>query len=204
MIRVVLTSFVIGLALALATDKTYGQHSFGLSGGLGMATVVEGQPAWFDYDVVYGLALGLMFESAEWSRIAVRTGLQYVEQGSQRTFHGIDEGSIKLGYIRSPLLIKVRILPGKFYPYIVGGPYGAYLMRSTLHYRGDVAALVDYTRTFDFGVTVGGGIGSSWRRKHVFVELNVNTGLSSVGRNVEVLTFRNSSVHLLTGMMFHF
>lgn len=188
----------------MSLSGVFGQ-AFKIIGGISRARFTE-LPGWgtipevsfvSDYKPGSVFGIGVEFPLDRYLSFDV-CGL-YFQKGMKITWFYWEEemGLSKYGLnvISLPACLKVRFLRDSS-PYILAGGELSYVLshRLTDDFAGQrsSADLKDKTRSFDFGLVVGGGVEATYRRWAVFFEFRYHAGLTNLSKGIQVYPLVNT------------
>ncbi|HSA96727.1 MAG TPA: porin family protein [Acidobacteriota bacterium] len=140
--------------------------------------------------------------------VAIQPEILYVRMGGAYEIDEANSLEFRHQYIQVPLLLKFNVIPaGPIRPFICGGGYGSYLIKSegVLEVDGVVQKedlTAEYVR-YDYGVVGGAGIAFKLPGIALSVEGRYNYGLANIIKDpVAGESIKNRSLMALVGIGF--
>jgi hypothetical protein len=165
------------------------------------------EPIPFSFGALDYFAGGLFFEGGL-GFISIQPEILYVRTGGQYEVDEANSLEFRHQYIQVPVLLKLNIIPaGPIRPFLCGGGYGAYLIKSegVLEIDGVSETEVltsDYER-FDYGLVGGAGIAFKLLGLSLSVEGRYNYGMANLLKDpMAGDSMKNESWMALVGFSF--
>lgn len=174
------------LLILFTTIETNAQIQFGLFGGANFADLKSQDNVMESITLFTG---GILIEynlSDEFSLIAQP---MYLQKGGRQPENDLNpELEVTIDYLELPLMLKYKFnLADEFKPYLVaGGTIGYRLnaeMKAEINMVSFTADLKDVSKSYDAGITMGGGIEIPTDKVTFFVEGKYILGLIDVHKN---------------------
>lgn len=161
--------------------------------GLNLATLsgyYEG-----NYRPCFGVGVAIHYTLSE--HIAVSSGLIYLQKGA-----GIPDEEVKLSYLELPVMFKYIFGTRNRSPYFVAGPTIAVNLNAEFEAYGDTYDME--IKSFDWGLSLGGGMSIPIGNNSIFVETRFALGLTNISDGDDYLVgdTKTRGVQLFSGIMF--
>jgi len=158
----------------------------GIKGGYTSSTfaLASTEPIPFSFGALDYFAGGLYFEGGL-GFISIQPEVLYVRMGGKYTVDADNSLEIRQEYVQVPVLIKLNIIPaGPIRPFLCGGGYGAYLLKSqgimTIDGVESRETLTSDYERFDYGLVGGAGIAFKLVGLSLSLEGRYNYGLANL------------------------
>lgn len=181
-------------AFVFATaGAAHAQLSIGAKIGANLANLEDAEVA--DSDARTGLIGGGFLRFGFGSAFSIQPELMYSPKGAKRLDVDAPGGAsvgLQLDYVQIPVLLRYDFQFDPFRPYLIAGPYGAFEVSCTQTDpdNEDVEAdCVDEVegqykrRTFDWGVTAGGGLSFGMGPGRLLLEARYDIGMQDLFDN---------------------
>ncbi|MGM0739596.1 MAG: porin family protein [Bacteroidota bacterium] len=211
--KITLCAILTGLFLLTGfqgASQAQGLINFGLKGGVNIANI-----SFDDFDENEsrtGITVGAMLDiGIPMFPVGVETGLYYSQKGTTSSFSESDgdltitsDGTIKLDYLKIPVLAKVNVgPPGPFKPHFVAGPYAGFILNaeSETTFMGEsfTEDISDDVESMDLGLMVGVGADLNMMVGKINVQGRYSFGLTDV---FEDEGSKNRVVSIVAGLSF--
>lgn len=140
---------VAATAVFFLTNGAMAQNSVGIRGGFSMFTVknfpVAQEGLRLEDGVVFGNFNAISFEIGLSPMFAIQPEVNYIQKGGKLKSSGESDFSlrVKMDYLETPLLAKLRLGKGPFKGYVIAGPSVGYAL------NGETKLTIDDFRTKD-------------------------------------------------------
>jgi hypothetical protein len=140
--------------------------------------------------------------------VSLRPEVLYVRMGGAYETDEANSREIRHDYVQVPILLRFNVVPlGPVRPFICGGGYGSYLIKSVsvLETGGVVEKedLTDEYLRYDYGVVVGAGIAFKVPLIGFSIEGRYNYGLANIIKDPAAgESLKNRSLMVLVGIGF--
>ena len=165
------------VAFLLITTNVHAQNSVGLRGGFSMFTVknfpVESNGQIVTDGVGFGNYNAISFEIGLGTHFAIQPEFNFIQKAGKINFEETDGLSlkVKMDYIETPILAKLRLGTGRFRGYLMAGPSVGYALNGKTTLTSDEIRVEDKIKfddsyvgdgrkdnRFDLGIVGGGGV----------------------------------------------
>lgn len=184
--------FLIAACMLFCVSGAYAQIKVGAKAGVNLATLTNDESA----KMKFGFHVGGFAQFAINERIAIQPELLYSAQGADSD----GDGSIALGYINLPVLLKVNLVEGLSAEV---GPQVGYLLSAKIEAGGVSVDMKDFCKKLD--VTAVVGLSYTFSEKFV-VGARYGFGLTAVNKDIPELfqgeKSKNSVISLSFGYKF--
>jgi len=162
-----------------------------------------------------GFLLGSGIEFALTRNVAIEIDGLYFQKGSriQKCYSLLEiyvcPKNYTLHVINIPLLLKIKFLSGSS-PYVLGGGEFSFILshgcRSILDGRtGNRISIKEFTKSFDYGLVLGGGFEVNMEATSYFIEGRYYLGLRNIIKgSIDWETTKTSAVALILGLKIKF
>jgi hypothetical protein len=173
-------SGLIVLLLASGTSAFAQGHSWGVKGGLNMATLSSDDSAAPDFKFRFGVVAGGFYTLAIGERFEIQPEGLFSQQGASLEEEGVS-ATIKIDYLTVPILARYRFAPRGHGLVVYGGPSIGFNVsaKATAKFGSENidTDISDDIETVDAGVTAG----AAYENGRLSLEGRYTFGLSDIG-----------------------
>lgn len=161
-----------------------------------------------DIDFRKGLAGGLFVNISPLKALSIQPELLFQQKGAVNENEDFNfREDVEIGYLNVPVLLKLRLPIGKFYPHVYAGPQFSYAFKSTYSVSaldlGDIEREVDL-RNYDVGGVFGFGLDVELL-DHLFLTGDVRYGLGGIRLDDnDDVDLKNKDISVMVGAGFRF
>lgn len=180
--------------------------TFGVKAGLNMANITGDLK---DTSMKIGMAGGAFLTYNITEMFAVQPEVLFTMKGAKGKDPDGAEGKWNINYIEIPVLLKVNLpTEGKIDPFLAVGP-GIGILMSSKQSDGESVDVKDYTKSTNFGIIAGAGVGYQMEKATLSLEARYEIGLATIAKNAEgddteVPSYKTSDISILVGYGFAF
>jgi hypothetical protein len=199
-----LIAFIAAAAVPQALEA-----GVGIKGGLTWASLAIGstEPVPFDFGKLPFYAGGVFFDLGL-GFFSIQPEILYVRMGAAYEVDELNSLEFRHHYIQAPVLLRLNVIPaGPVRPFLCGGGYGAYLIKSegVMEIDGvsEKTEITDDYERFDYGLVGGAGIMFKLGIVGLSVEGRYTYGLANIVKDAPAgESVKNRSLMALVGIKF--
>ncbi|MBA7607097.1 hypothetical protein ES703_14249 [subsurface metagenome] len=210
-----LVTLIILLLTLVPFDVKASKICFGVKGGMNMSDITGEdvelleESLNLDLGIKMGMVGGIFLELGLTDMLGVQIEVLYSSKGSKGEFEflGVEgDMAFNLSYIDIPILLKFKIpIEGPIEPELFIGPSLGYNLSSEIVVEAEgekeTEDLGDETKSIDFGLEFGGGVGYNLGGGKIIIDARYVLGLTSISE-YEDEEIKNTNISIRLGYAF--
>jgi hypothetical protein len=212
-----LAVLVLSMSVLAADTAKKMPMAAGIKAGISLANAT-GSDAAADPDetkkMKLGFAFGGFFAFTPVNSFTIQPEILYVQKGTKyQQTGGTGKNTVKVDYLEIPVLLKFtpELQTSKIAPTLFAGPFLGLRLSAKDKIEGAAVDslnvetdMKDYTKSTEFGVTFGGGLGYKLAKGELFLDARYDLGLSKVAKADpgETDNTKTSAILVLVGYKF--
>jgi Outer membrane protein beta-barrel domain len=195
-------SGVFVLVLLCGSQALAQQASFGVKGGVNLATLSSDQDPSPEFKYRVGIVAGGFFAWPIGARLDLQPEVLFSQQGASFDEPGFDSITIRLDSLVTPILVRYKLGSSGKGLVVFGGPSLGFNLSakavSKSSGRTTTDDIGDDIESFDYGVVFGAG----WETGRFIIDGRYTWGLSSIGKDEDDPKVTHRVIGILAGFRF--
>jgi Outer membrane protein beta-barrel domain len=195
-------SGVFVLVLLCGSQALAQQASFGVKGGVNLATLSSDEEPSPEFKYRVGIVAGGFFTWPIGARLDIQPEVLFSQQGTAFDEPGFDSITIRLDSLVTPILVRYKLGSSGKGLVVFGGPSLGFNLSakavSKSSGRTTTDDIGDDVESFDYGVVFGAG----WEAGRFIIDGRYTWGLSSISKDEDGPKVTNRVIGILAGVRF--